>query len=154
MKPLVLLALFSMSMSCGVRTYECTKGAEGIDTAVAFMAEFVPDVVDNLQVFCDDERALASITRCGRAKAKHIESCLMWIGGGPYAARIYVSHDEDAAKSVCHELEHAVPAAWTSEDGCQSHLQSCGFSTAQMQACQAAVDEFRLSLRRAPAGSP
>jgi hypothetical protein len=145
----LFLSLICLTLSsCGVRVYDCVKGADGIDAAVEFMADKAPNTVDNLQIFCDSEDSLQSISKCGRAKAKHIESCLMWTGEGPYSGRIYISHDEDAAISVCHELEHAVPEVWDTEDGCQSHEMSCNYDELEVAACKAAVEKSRAQSKK------
>jgi hypothetical protein len=141
-KVLTLLFLVFAS-SCGVRTFDCENGVDGLDMAVEFMSPYAETTTNWLDIFCDTEESLSSITKCGRSPAAHVEACLMWAGGPGGAARIYVSQEEDTALSVCHELGHARPVVWNTESGCPTHTADCGWDFELEDSCMEAVIQSR-----------
>ena len=146
MKYLVIaLALFSSS--CGVSVYNCTVGMEGVDDAVAFMERVIPDVTDILEIMCTPKESIQSSSSCGFGHSvedrARIESCMMFVGSGPYPARILIDDTKDTALGVCHELQHARPIPWATDDMCQSHDMSCGYDQDMVKRCNAAVFEAR-----------
>lgn len=144
----LLLAIFVFLVASCESTviHECTNGALGVESAVEFARDQWPDIRENitmLTIVCADQDVIESVSHCGLTRAERLESCTArkYTLGTP--ALIHISNDEDAAISTCHELAHLRPVAWDSADGCQSHEQSCGYSTAQVDRCEQAVFDSR-----------
>lgn len=127
-----------------VHVHECVSGRAGIEVAAAYAAEYWPDVVDSatdLLVSCKPQDLIES-SSCLFSRVERPEACSL--RGGPGSrARIAVSHDEDAAIVVCHELQHLRDAVWFAGDGCQSHSIDCGYDVDAVERCEQAVHDFR-----------
>ena len=146
MKLLVLLPLILVT-SCGVSVHDCSVGTEGVDAAVSFYSEVIPEVTDILEIMCAPTERVQSSSSCGYGHTtedkEQITSCLMFLGAGPYPARLLIDDSKDTAIHTCHELEHATPEAWADEDGCQSHDISCGYDESRVKRCINEVYESR-----------
>lgn len=145
---IVRFSTLALCASCGeVVVHECVNGAEGIEAAAAYAADHWPDVRDQaayLLVSCKPQDVIErSISSCARARVKRPESCAVLRRTPGGRARIDVSHDEDAAISVCHELQHLRDAVWFTADGCQSHEMTCNYDADAVAQCEAAVFQFR-----------
>lgn len=131
-----------------VRVYECTNGVEGVEVAIAYASKHWPDVrfqTDALLVHCKPQETIeTSINSCAMARVERPESCAVHrrenVGSH---ARIDISHDEDAAISTCHEVQHLRDQVWVDGNGCQSHLSDCNYDKDAVARCEQAVRDFR-----------
>lgn len=143
---LVVVALLITACD-DVVVHECTTGREGVEVAAAYAADHWPDVVDDasyLLVSCKPQDVIdSSISSCALALADRRESCAVHKAADGTRARIDVSHDEDAAISTCHELQHLRDPVWFTPDGCASHEQTCGYDVDGVARCEQAVRDFR-----------
>jgi hypothetical protein len=144
---LVALALSFVASCDEVAVHKCVNGAEGIEAAAAYVADHWPDAqyqAAYLLVDCKPQAVIeSSISSCARARVKRPESCAVLRRAPGARARIDISHDEDAAISVCHELQHMRDAVWFTDDGCQSHEMTCNYNADAVAQCEDAVFQFR-----------
>ena len=140
-----LLALLVVS-SCRVQVHACYNGADGLDEAIAYAAVNWPDVeyqTEFLLISCKDQDLVESISSCGLSSTQKPESCVTTRRAPGSPARIIISHDEDAALSACHELQHLRDAVWFTPDGCQSHDTLCNYNAYEVERCEEAVRLYR-----------
>ena len=123
---------------------QCANGRIGIEVAAAYAAEHWPDVEESasyLLVSCRPQDIIES-SSCLFSRVERVEACSL--RGGPGSrAKIRVSHDEDAAIVVCHELQHLRDLVWFDGGGCQSHTIDCHYDVDAVARCEQAVHDFR-----------
>ena len=119
---------FLIAASCGTRTYDCVD--DGLDEALAEACERWPetcDVGERLDVFCKDD--VDTFQTCGRSEAENIKACTVWLGGGPYRARMYVLNGESLRAAATHEAQHwHLELTDPENEGCPTHEAACGWS--------------------------